>query len=119
MKKWLLLFCMALCSLVQAQDAPKDTTLKEFTGKYVFPDGSVVSEVQVTLSSDGVLTSSSTAGVSELVKVENQKDFFEIPRFQGTAKFIRNEKGVVIGVAIDAMGYKLEGTKAADKSSAG
>jgi hypothetical protein len=111
MKKALLLFCMALglCTLVQAQDAPKDTTLKEYVGKYLFPAGSVIAESTVTLGDDGVLTSSSSAGVSELVKKE--KDIFEIPKFQGRAKFNRDANGKVIGISIEAMGYQLEGTK--------
>lgn len=114
MKKWLLLLCLAVgCStLVQAQEAPKDTTFKEYTGKYLFPSGSVIAEVNVSLGSDGVLTSSSSAGVSELVKKD--KDLFDIPKFQGTAKFNRDSNGKVIGVSIEAMGYQLEGTKSAD-----
>lgn len=110
MKKWMLFFCLAFCAVAHGQNTPADTTLMEFTGKYLFPEGSVVSEVNLSLGSDGVLTSSSTAGTSELVRKE--KDLFDIPKFQGTAKFIRDSKGVVIGVTIDAMGYHLEGSKA-------
>ncbi|NCI51688.1 hypothetical protein GWC95_17320 [Sediminibacterium roseum] len=111
MKKMIFLFCMAVgcCTFTQAQDAPKDSTLKEYIGKYLFPSGSVIAETNVSLGDDGVLTSSSSAGVSELVKRE--KDVFEIPKFQGTAKFVRDANGKVMGVVIDAMGYHLEGTK--------
>lgn len=118
MKKYLLLFCIAVCgcTLASAQDAPKDTTLKEYIGKYVFPSGSVIAETNVSLGDDGVLTSSSSAGVSELTKKE--KDLFEIPKFQGTAKFVRDSNGKITGVVIDAMGYHLEGTKSASAVTA-
>jgi hypothetical protein len=116
MKKWILLFCLmaGFSMLAQAQDAPKDTTLKEYTGKYLFPTGTVIAETSISIGSDGLLTSSSSAGVSELVKVEKEKDVFELPKFQGKVKFNRDEKGKVVGISINAMGYQLEGTKAPD-----
>lgn len=43
-------------------------SLSQYTGKYVFPDGSVVPSVDVTLS-DGALSMSSAAGSSGLTQL--------------------------------------------------
>jgi len=86
----------------------QDTTLKEFTGKYVFPEGSVVPDVDVVLQ-DGALSMTSAAGSSSLVKLG--VDSFQIVEFSGTAVFRRGEDKKVNLVHIDAMGYILDGTK--------
>lgn len=114
MKQKLLFLCMGLSffTLSQAQTVPaSDTLLQQYLGKYSFPDGSVVAEVTVTLDS-GILTMTSTAGVSPLEKQSD--DLFTIIQFQGTAKFNRDSTRKVIGVSIDAMGYQLEGKKEPD-----
>jgi hypothetical protein len=113
MKKWLLFSCLTVCLgiVAQAQEAPKDSTLQQYVGRYKFPDGSVVAEVTVALE-NGSLSMSSSAGTSPLVKQE--EDLFSITQFQGTAKFNRDSNKKIIGVSIDAMGYKLEGTKTSD-----
>ncbi len=111
MKKWFLLCCLSVCliSVAQAQQTPpKDSTLKQFVGKYVFPDGSVVAEVTVAIE-DTTLTMSSSAGTTLLEK--KGEDLYIIVQYQGTAKFNRDANKKVIGVSIDAMGYQLEGTK--------
>lgn len=88
--------------------ATADSTLKEFTGKYVFPEGSVVSEV--TINQDGdVLTIVAPIGSSVMEKKEG--DLFTIVQFSGTALFSRDANKKVTGITIDAMGYHLEGTK--------
>lgn len=86
----------------------QDTTMKEYVGKYVFPDGSVVPDVEVVLQ-DSVLTMTSTAGSSTLVKLG--VDSFQIVEFSGTAVFRRGEDKKVNLVHIDAMGYILDGNK--------
>ena len=110
MRKWMLFLGFSLCCLLtaQAQDAPKDSTLKEYAGKYVFPDGSVIPNVVVNYE-DGALTMSSAAGTSALVKQET--DLYTIPAFNGTAKFKRDSNQKIIGVTVDARGYILEGTR--------
>lgn len=114
MKQKFLLVCMGLSffALLQAQNAPvADTLIQQYLGKYSFPEGSVVTEVTVTLDS-GILTMTSTAGVSPLEKQSD--DLYTIIQFQGTAKFNRDSTRKVIGVSIDAMGYQLEGKKVPD-----
>ena len=96
--------CFAMVSFAQA-----DTTGKDLVGRYIFPDGSVVTDVTVNFD-NGALTMVSSAGTSDLVK--QTIDFYTIVSFQGNAAFKRDSvTKKVLGVVIDAMGYHLEGVK--------
>lgn len=106
MQKILLLVTLMLGSLVGFSQS--DTTLKEFSGKFTFPSGSVVSEVTVVYE-DGALSVNTPFGSSSLERKSG--DEFAIPQFQGSAKFKRDASNKVIGVTVEAMGYILEGTK--------
>ncbi len=112
MKKGLLFLglCFGMFSMAFAHETKLTDTagLRDYVGKYKFPDGSVVPEVVVSIE-DTSITMSSSAGTSALEKIE--EDLYNIVQFQGTAKFNRNADKVVIGVSIKAMGYELEGTK--------
>ncbi len=104
MKKLLFVLSLFCCgSIVNAQD-----TLQQYTGRYVFPDGSVVASVDVTLSG-GALTMSSTSGTSTLVQLG--VDSFQIVEFSGTSVFRRNTENKINAVHIEAMGYVLDGVK--------
>lgn len=104
----LLLFCGTFSYLQAQEPATPDSTLQQYVGKYIFPEGSVVPDVVVTLE-NGALRMSSTAGESPLEKQGD--DLYTITQFQGTAKFNRNNDKKIVGISIDAQGYKLEGTK--------
>jgi hypothetical protein len=105
MKKLFLFFTFFVFALVlNAQDS----TLKQYTGKYVFADGSPVPEVEVLLA-DSTLTMGSSAGNSLLIKLG--VDSFQIVEFSGTAVFKRGEDKQVNAVHIEAMGYILDGQK--------
>lgn len=93
---------------VNAQTEPQKPPLADFVGKYAFPDGSVVPEVDVTLS-DNALTMSSTAGTSVLTELGI--DSFQIVEFSGIAVFKRGDDKKVNAVHIEAMGYVLDGQK--------
>jgi hypothetical protein len=84
-------------------------SLNQYTGKYVFPDGSPVKEIGVVIE-NGVLTATSAMGNSEL-KSTDTKDVFEVVAFGGTATFKRNEEGKVTGVVIQVQDVNMEGTK--------
>jgi DnaJ-class molecular chaperone len=99
----LLLFGFSIVTFAQ-----QDTTLAQFAGKYVFPSGSVVSEVTVVIE-NGALVMNSSAGSSALDK--EAEDLYVIVAFQGKALFKRDNNKKIIGVSINAMGYQLEGTK--------
>ena len=97
------LFIIAL----NAQTDPKPPK-EDYVGKYVFPDGSVVPDVTVTLSGDA-LTMASQAGTSSLTELG--RDSFTIVEFSGVAVFKRGEDKKVNAVHIEAGGYVLDGQK--------
>lgn len=104
MKKLFIFFCViASAAAINAQD-----TLQQYTGKYIFPDGSPVPDVDVTLS-NGALSMGSAAGNSSLVQLG--ADSFQIVEFSGTAVFKRAESKKINAVHIEAAGYVLDGQK--------
>jgi len=103
MKKLFIFFLIVSVTTVNAQD-----TLQQYAGKYVFPEGAPVPEVEV-ISASGGLTMTSVAGNSSLVQLGS--DSFQIVEFSGTAVFKRSEDKKVNAVHIEAMGYVLEGQK--------
>lgn len=104
MKKLFLFFSFfAIIATINAQDS-----LQQYTGKYVFPDGAPVPEVEVTLT-DSALAMGSVAGNSALTALGI--DSFLIVEFSGTAVFKRAEDNKVNAVHIEAAGYVLDGKK--------
>ncbi|MBW0178714.1 hypothetical protein [Sediminibacterium sp.] len=107
MKK-LMMFCLLLSTVVFVQAQTKDSTLQDFVGKYKFPEGSIVTEVVVSMEGEGLVMSSSV-GNSTLVKTG--EDLFSITAYDGTAQFKRDANKKIIGININAGGYVLEGTR--------
>ena len=83
-------------------------SLQQYTGKYKFPDGSPVTEINMSID-NGVLMASSAMGNSEFRKTSTV-DVFEVVAFGGTATFKRTE-GKVTGVQILVGDVNIEGTK--------
>lgn len=117
-----LLLCFILIASFSNLHAQQDSTKKpvpahiDFIGKYSFPVGSVVPQVEIVGDSLSALTMNSEAGSSPLVHTEG--DNFEITSFSGTASFKRNDTTrQVIAIHIEAMGYILDGEK--DKNGTG
>lgn len=106
-KLFLSLFIIIAAFSLYAQEAPKPPK-EDYIGRYVFPDGSVVPDVTVSLSGDA-LTMSSSAGTSALTELG--RDSFSIVEFQGFAAFKRGEDKKVNAVHIEAGGYVLDGQK--------
>lgn len=104
MKKLFLLLLSGLSILSVFAQAGKE----KYIGVYKFPDGSVVTSIEVSLQ-DSLLSMNSSAGASPLTWIQN--DEFSIVNFSGTALFKRNPDGKVVGVHIEAMGYVLDGVK--------
>ena len=109
-KLTLFLLMISLGLAVSAQQEPQTDSLKQYTGKYKFPEGTPFTEVTVSLDK-GVLTASSAMGSSELKKTEG--DVFEVVAYGGTATFKRNAENKIIAVHIlvsdiDAVGTKDE-----------
>lgn len=107
MRKMMFMLLLLFTAVVaQAQD--KDSTAQDIVGKYRFPSGSVISEVVISIEGDGFVIGSEI-GNSSLVKIG--EDLFSIVVYDGTAKFNRDSNKKVIGVAINAAGYTLEGSR--------
>lgn len=108
MKKLFLSLIVSVSFL--AANAQTDS-LQQYTGTYVFADGSPVPSVDVTLA-DGALSMGSAAGTSALTQLG--VDSFLIVQFSGTAVFRRGEDTKVNAVHIEAAGYIMDGKKQAN-----
>lgn len=106
MKKIMLFVFISL--FVSALNAQTDSTLKQYTGRFLFPEGSIVADVTVVMEAEG-LSMISSAGTSLLTKLG--KDSFTIVEFSGLAVFKRSEAKVINGIFIDAAGYVMDGVK--------
>lgn len=107
MRKLTILFSiMLIASFAQAQTA--DTTLKEYTGKYNFPEGTMIASAEVTVEG-GALFVTSSAGSASLAKIS--KDTFSIPTYNGMCYFKRNAEGKVSGIRIEVQDMVMEGEK--------
>jgi len=108
MKKLLLLILIiTAASFANAQSSPADS-LKEYTGKYKFPEGTPFSVVTISLE-NGSLTATSEAGTSELKRREG--DIFDIVAYGGTATFKRNDEKKIIKVQVQVNDLDVEGEK--------
>ena len=116
MKK--ILFSLFLIMGTMTLLAQSDTlSLKEYTGKYLFPEGNPVSEISVTMES-GILTATSVMGNSELKKTDT-KDVFEVVAYAGTATFNRGEDGKIKTLRVQVQDVDMEGTRDATAAFAG
>lgn len=108
MKKFLLLIVgIAAISFANAQKSPADS-LKEYTGKYKFPEGTPFADVTIAIE-NGVLTATSAAGGSELKRREG--DTFDIVAYGGTAIFKRNDAKVITKLQVQVNDLDVEGEK--------
>jgi hypothetical protein len=106
MKK--LVLSLVVCFGFLAVNAQTDS-LQQYTGKYKFPDGSAVSEINVTLE-NGVLSATSAIGNAQLKKTDT-KDVFDIVEYSGTATFKRGDDGKVKTMRVQVQDIDMEGTK--------
>jgi hypothetical protein len=97
-------FIAFACTSLRAQD----TSSHQYVGKYMFPDGSVIPLVEITLD-NGALSISSTAGTSALQLLGT--DSFSIVTFNGYAVFRRSSTNKIMSVHIEASGYVLDGAR--------
>ena len=101
------LFFSLLC-LVALSAGAQDSTLKEYVGKYIFPEGSIVPSAEVYLKG-AELTVNSVQGSSVMQKVA--RDTFSLISFDGMAYYTRNKTGQVSGVKVVVGDIVLEGVK--------
>ena len=99
---------MAAFAFVNAQTPSPVDSLKEYTGKYKFPEGNPVTEITVVVE-NGVLTATSAIGSSELKR--SQGDVFELVAYSGIATFKRNGDGKLVKLRIQVNELDMEGDK--------
>lgn len=105
MKK--IIFSLFVLMAFASANAQADS-LQQYTGKYVFPDGSPVTEVSMVIE-NGVLIGSSALGNSEFKKIHG--DEFEIVAYGGLATFKRDKDGNVYALRIQVQDIDMEGQK--------
>ena len=108
MRKFLLIFITLGNCLILSAQTPSTDSLKEYTGKYKFPEGSEVTEIKVGIEND-TLWAYSVKGNSELKRIE--KDLFEVVQYTGTATFKRDENGKITGLHIEVGDLIMDGKK--------
>jgi hypothetical protein len=79
-----------------------------YTGKYTFPEGNPVPWVEVKYS-EGTLVSESPMGSATLQRIEG--DVFAVVEYNGTAEFLRDAQGKIMGVKVSVMDIVMEGKK--------
>ena len=112
MRRLIFSFFLTIC-FVYAQ-AQADTSLKQYTGTYKFPEGSVVPYVEVTTETGGLMISS-VQGSSPLERIS--KDTFNLVAYSGKVYFLRNAESKIDSIRIEVQDVILEGKK--DSSSIG
>ena len=99
----LLLFSFSLFSRAQ------DSTLNEYAGKYKFPSGSMVPEVEISLNNNA-LTITAVLGSASMEKVS--RDTFMIPTYGNALVFFyRNTDNKVAAIKIDTGSDVMKGKK--------
>ena len=108
MKKIFLSFLLILVSFIVV-NAQQDSLLQKYTGKYKFPEGSIVSEINVTIE-NGILNATSAMGATELRKTDTE-NVFEIVVYGGFATFKKDTVGKIATLQVLVGDINIEGTK--------
>jgi hypothetical protein len=105
MKKITLLFTVFViaCFSLKAEES-----LQQYAAKYKFPQGSLISELNIVFDK-GALSVSSTLGSSTIEKKNG--DHFNLTTYKGTAVFVRNEAKRITGIKVEINGVTVEGTR--------
>ena len=97
-----------LLTLFAFSASAQDSTLKDYVGKYIFAEGSVVPSAEVYLRGTELVVNS-IQGSSPLEM--RGRDTFALTSFGGMAYFSRNSNGQVAGVRVLVGEYDLLGVK--------
>ena len=113
MKRYLLTAVTILIASIAFSQTPapaptKSDSLEIYAGKYKFPEGTVITDLELKLE-NGTLMGYSDQGNSEFKKVDG--DVFAVVAYEGKATFRRNPEGKIVGIKIEVQDMILEGTK--------
>lgn len=106
MKKLICFLFIAGCFI--CLHAQEDTLLQQYKGVYKFPEGSIVTSVEISIE-NGILVANSSMGTAALEKIS--KDTFSLPTYNGMVYFTRNAETKVDGIRIVVQDIILEGKK--------
>lgn len=95
--KRVLLFIMLSASFLMS-DAQCKADLKDYVGRYVFPEGSLAEDAVISIVNDTILNISASIGECELEHVEGET--FSLPQYGGTIIFNRNTEKEVEGFKV-------------------
>ncbi|MFT4221527.1 hypothetical protein [Dysgonomonas sp.] len=118
MRKILLLITLSV--VFTTLNAQTKLNLQEYTGRYIFPAGSLAEDAVVSVVNDTTLNISASIGESNLEYLE--KEMFTMPQYGGTIIFIRDDSDKIQGfkVTIPMAGIvSLEAQKEEKKESEG
>lgn len=96
MRKILLLITLSV--VFTGLNAQTKLNLQEYTGRYIFPAGSLAEDAIVSVVNDTILNISASIGECNLEYLEEET--FTMPEYGGTIIFIRNDSNKIQGFKI-------------------
>jgi len=108
-----LLFLFFICLSTFSLNA-QDSTLKQYVGNYIFPDGSFVTSAEISLR-DTVLNINSEKGNTDLLK--RSRDTFSMASYDGTVYFKRDSTNKISGIKVEVEDVLIDGNKQVDSSA--
>lgn len=112
-----LIVAFVISLIISGSVCAQDTTLVQYTGKYIFPSGTAVDSAEVT-SNGQSLVISATLGSATLSRKAG--DEFSIPQYGGKVVFLRDAAKKISGIKIqiDAADINAEGKKVDEGAAA-
>ncbi|MBB4034821.1 hypothetical protein GGR21_000708 [Dysgonomonas hofstadii] len=96
MKKVFLLITLLASLLVMNAQVKAD--LQDYTGHYVFPEGSLAEDAVISIVNDTVLNITASVGECDLKYVEGET--FALPQYGGSIVFNRNAENKIDGFTV-------------------
>lgn len=96
MKKILLLITLSV--VFMTLNAQTKLNLQEYTGRYIFPAGSLAEDAVVSVVNDTILNISASIGESDLEYLEEET--FTMPQYGGTIIFVRDDSNSIQGFKV-------------------
>ena len=96
MRKILLLITLSV--VFTTLNAQIKLNLQEYTGRYIFPAGSLAEDAVVSVVNDTILNISASIGESDLEYLEEET--FSMPQYGGTIIFVRDESNKIQGFKV-------------------
>ncbi|GAB6122606.1 hypothetical protein JCM30204_37550 [Dysgonomonas termitidis] len=79
-------------------NAQVKTDLQDYTGRYVFPEGSLAEDAVISIVNDTVLNITASVGECDLKYVEGET--FALPQYGGSIVFNRNAENKIDGFTV-------------------